>query len=64
MKKEKLRRKIDGQLTVKFDNFTGMVHFYFAAEKIGEKSIKECEEQYPQYVWWEVEKNPYTTFIL
>lgn len=61
---EKLDRKQDGELTVQFDSRIGMVSFYFAGEKRFKKSIKDCEKQYPQYLWWKILANPYHRYIL
>ena len=61
-----LRKKQDSDLIARYDSFTGMVLFFFDGKEIAKRSIKECEEIFPQYLWWQLkeEKNKYIKFFL
>ena len=61
-----LRKKQDGDLTIKYDSFTGLITFFFNGEEIAKRTIERCEEIFPQYTWHQVkeETNKYITFIL
>lgn len=58
--------KKDDDLSVMLNGFTGSVDFFFNGERIATRSLKECEELYPQYLWWKLKQkeNKYIKFIL
>lgn len=66
MAKEKvmLEKKQDGRIKVKFDSCRGVVIFWWDAIELFRKTIKECEEIYPQYLWLKTKESPNTLFVL
>ena len=61
-----LRKKQSSELKAKYDKSTNTVTFFFAGEKIAARTIPECKEIYPQYVWDQVKEkvNEYIIFTL
>ena len=64
MDRQKAPRKQDGQLSVKYDSFTGVMHFFWDGEERYKKTIPECVEQFPHILWWEIKKNQNTKYVL
>ena len=61
-----LNKRKDTDFKAKYDSFTDMISFYIEGKKIAERTIEECKEIYPQYVWDQVkeEKNQFIIFVL
>lgn len=61
-----LEKKQDGELSVKYDQFTGSVIFFWQGEEIAKRTFEECERIFPQYLWWKLKEkeNEYIKFIL
>ena len=64
MNKEPAPTKLDGELTVQYNSFTGVMEFYYDGEKTSQKTIPECEKVFPHIIWWKIKQNQHTRYVM
>ena len=56
--------KQDGELSVQYNSFTGVMEFFFWGEKIYQKTIPECEKVMPHIIWYKIKQDQHIRHIL
>jgi len=56
--------KQEGQLTVQYNTFRGVMEFFYGGEQIYWKTIPQCEKLLPHIIWWSIKQKPHVRYIL
>jgi hypothetical protein len=64
MIRQKVPTRQDGDLTVQYESFTGVMHFYWGGEKIYQKTIPECEKTLPHILWYQIKQNQNVRYVI
>ena len=64
MDKRPAPTKQDGELTVQYNSFSGVMEFFWDGEKVYQKTIPECEKVFPHIIWYKIKQDGYIRHVL